>query len=114
MKEGIFMSAATSAALPVGGSIISVILPMLLGLIIHFIPSGLAFIKRNSNFRRIFMLNLIPWVINFIVNIIVLILSGIWSEIEFLAIIILVLEVIWGIICIIIWIIALVKAIRGY
>lgn len=108
------MSAATSAALPMGGSIISVILPMIIGLIIHFIPSGLAFMKRNSNFRQIFMLNLIPWVINFITSIIVGISSGIWSEIEFLTIVVVVLEVIWGIICIIIWFIALIKAIRGY
>ena len=96
-------------------NILTAFLPMIIILIIHFIPSGIAFIKRNLNLKQVIILNLMPLLGDFAIGIVTAIVSALGIlKISFFAIVALVISIIWYIICIIIWFIALVKAIRGY
>lgn len=93
------MYGVNSAAMLAG-----IILGGIIGLLINLIPTIIAFIKGNTNKMQIILLNIvIPWTL----SIIVVLINIIFSVGAILSIII-------SIINIILWIVALVKAIKGY
>lgn len=71
---------------------------VIIGLAINLIPTIIAFVKGNTNKMQVLLLNIVPWGLSMIT-----VLFGVA-----------VISIVIAIINIILWIIALVKAIRGY
>ena len=75
------------------------ILGLIIGLAINLIPTIIAFVKGNLNKIQVLLLNILPWGLSIIT-------AFIFESI--------VISIVLSIVNITIWIIALVKAIRGY
>ena len=78
--------------------VIGIIIGGIIRLIINLVPTIIAFVKGNSNKIQVLLLNIIPWGLSIIILLI---------QVPFLSIVI-------GVINIVLWIVALVKAIKGY
>lgn len=104
----------SSAVGGMGSIMVGGILGLIIGLCIRFLPTGVAVFRRTANSRQIFMLNLFPLVIDIFIGILTFVLRSLLYEVSFLAALFSIVSIVWGILSIIIWIIALIKAIRGY
>ena len=96
-------------------SILKVSLPSIIfSMAIQFLPSIIAFLKRNNNFMNVLMLNFIPWVISLINVGIMFLLKDVLFDGGAILNVYLAVEAIIGFIFIIVWFKSLIKALRGY
>lgn len=92
------MEAVSMAQASPHSMVFAVIIGGIIGLMINLIPTIIAFVKGNANKMQVLLLNIIPWVLSTIT---------VFFGVAIISIVI-------AIINIILWIVALVKAIRGY
>ncbi|MBQ6907067.1 MAG: hypothetical protein IJQ28_01700 [Clostridia bacterium] len=103
-------AAAEAAA---GGAMFTTLIYLLLFAAVNFSPLIIALLKRNINCLQIFIVLLIPLVGSIILYIITVFMSSILADGIFVGAST-TIWIIWGIVALIAWIIAIMKAIRGY
>lgn len=92
--------------------ILGVILGIFIGIAIVFLPTMIAALR--GNVRDVLKLNLLQVALSLVTNILVLFFTHAFYRVGVIVMLCNIFSILVSVVCIVIWVVALVKAIRGY